>query len=363
MPEQWFVRVEGKEYGPVDLDTLLEWKGEGRLIATNEVRRGLNDEWTLAGAEAELFPSGVPPPLPLLASQLTRARTLREIMHDSFRVYARGFLPLFGLALLTALPTLALQFSLLQVDSRPQELLSFNNRIASAAAILLLLLLMLSWPAFIAGLQFGVADILAGKRVRFGDLLGRAIAVWRRVAKLCVWVYGAFIFWTGLPLIAVLLVAANQSCIAVLIAAAALALQIYMAGRLFVNFMFWQQSCTLGDLDGVEALRDSRELARSRADAPRLERPLYRGAIIASLCLVVLIAVSMLAELPFLLVRLRGVANPEEVIALMQTLARNPPVDALTIASHVLSSVAHALVRPLLGIAFVLLYFDARARL
>ena len=38
MSEEWMVRVEGKEYGPVDLDGLREWKREGRLIRENEVR-------------------------------------------------------------------------------------------------------------------------------------------------------------------------------------------------------------------------------------------------------------------------------------------------------------------------------------
>ncbi len=32
MAEEWIVRVEGKEYGPVDVDELREWKREGRLI-------------------------------------------------------------------------------------------------------------------------------------------------------------------------------------------------------------------------------------------------------------------------------------------------------------------------------------------
>jgi len=30
MPDEWMVRVEGREYGPVDLETLREWKNEGR---------------------------------------------------------------------------------------------------------------------------------------------------------------------------------------------------------------------------------------------------------------------------------------------------------------------------------------------
>ena len=36
--DAWIVRVLGKEYGPVDLDELREWKREGRLIRENEIR-------------------------------------------------------------------------------------------------------------------------------------------------------------------------------------------------------------------------------------------------------------------------------------------------------------------------------------
>jgi len=39
MSDEWFVRVQGKEYGPVSTETLREWKGEGRLIRENELRR------------------------------------------------------------------------------------------------------------------------------------------------------------------------------------------------------------------------------------------------------------------------------------------------------------------------------------
>ena len=135
-----------------------------------------------------------------------------------------------------------------------------------------------------------------------------------------------------------------------------------MAGRLFINFMFWQQSSTLGELEGAEALRESRDLARSRKEAPRLDRPLYRGAIIASLWVVVLLVFSAAIELPFMVARLQGITSFEQAYAMMQSLANAPAPDGMTIATYVLSSLVHAALRPLLGIAFVLLYFDARAR-
>ena len=38
MAQQWIIRVQGKEYGPVDVETLREWKMEGRLLPGNEAR-------------------------------------------------------------------------------------------------------------------------------------------------------------------------------------------------------------------------------------------------------------------------------------------------------------------------------------
>jgi hypothetical protein len=47
----------------------------------------------------------------------------------------------------------------------------------------------------------------------------------------------------------------------------------------------------------------------------------------------------------------------------VQALANASAPDALTIATYVLSTLVHALLAPIIGIAFVLLYFDAKARL
>ncbi|MFL6540710.1 MAG: hypothetical protein ACJ8HU_08105, partial [Chthoniobacterales bacterium] len=94
---------------------------------------------------------------------------------------------------------------------------------------------------------------------------------------------------------------------------------------------------------------------------PWHQRPLWRGAIIASIWLVVLVAVSVAVETPFTLVRLHGIKTLEEGIALLQQLLNAPTPDRLTIATNVVSSLVHAALRPLLGIAFVVLYFDAKS--
>ena len=75
-----------------------------------------------------------------------------------------------------------------------------------------------------------------------------------------------------------------------------------------------------------------------------------------------LLAFSAAVELPFLLIRVQGITTVEQASELVQNLMNAPAPDAMTIATYVLSSLVHALLRPLLGITFVLLYFDAKAR-
>ena len=360
MAEEWFVRVHDKEYGPVDLEELLEWKAEGRLIADNPVRRDGEMDWTTAAAIPQLFP----PPLqtsPGVHDPVHR-RTFGEIIADTLRIYAKGFPQFLGLALLVAIPSLGLKLSLAFVKMPEGEPLAGTARNAAAVVIVMLVALLAVWPIFLAGIQLATADLAAGRAIRLGDVLRRATNLWPRIVRLAMFVYGAFMFWIALPLVAVLAVASNPSVIGILLALLALAFQIYMFGRLFINFMFWQQSAALGGLEGVEALRDSKELARSRTEAPRWQRPLYRGAMLASIWMLVVIALGVAVELPFLMWRLRGITEVEQAVALMQALLRAPRPDAITIATYVLSSLTNAVFRPLLGIAFVVLYFDARAK-
>src|SRR5207244_2079659 len=131
-----------------------------------------------------------------------------------------------------------------------------------------------------------------------------------------------YFVWSVIPILAIFsLVAGQPSFFSLLLALGILVLQVYMTARLFVNFLFWQQSSVLAKLEGLEALRESKELARSRPEAPRLERPLYRGAILVSVWVLLLLALSAGAELPFLFVRLQGVTNLQDAVALAQNLA------------------------------------------
>ncbi|MBA2431041.1 MAG: DUF4339 domain-containing protein [Chthoniobacterales bacterium] len=359
---EWFVRVQGKEYGPVDLDELLAWKAEGRLIAENEVRAAEELAWTKAAEVPELFPP--PPPLPTEAEQLARRRTLAEIIRNAAAIYRIGFPIFFGLALLVAVPSFILQVGLAHVRMTPETGFSGTSSTTALLVLVMIPVVLATWFVFIAGVQYTTADILAGRVPQFADLLGRVKQIWSRVARVGCVVYGSYLLWTLLPLLAMSIVAGGQaSAASLLLATAALGFLAFMVGRLFVNFMFWQQACTIGERDVVESLQESRELGWSGVERPRLERPLFRGAILAALWVLVLLLANTAIEMPFLALRLQGVASMEQVQAVTEQMRTATAPDGLTLLSNGLSSLLHAFLRPLLGIMFVLLYFDARARM
>jgi hypothetical protein len=70
----------------------------------------------------------------------------------------------------------------------------------------------------------------------------------------------------------------------------------------------------------------------------------------------------MSVQFPFMLMRLSGVENPEQAMALMQSLSQAKTPDALMIASDIVSALVNLLLRPLLAASFIVVYYDARAR-
>jgi hypothetical protein len=353
--EQWFLRVADKEYGPVDLATLREWQGEGRVIATNEIRRADSPEWQLAGTVEELFP-----PVTAPADAVIRRRTWAEILRETFRIYARGFPHFILLGALTAIPSFFLQelvpFTMPSMENPTPQMPAI-----SPAAIALMLLLVLLWPISAAGMQLVADDVAHKQRPRFRDLLRNTLALWPRILLLGILVYGCYTFWLVVPFAALLSLAAQPTIVGLLLIVVIGGFMVYMNARLFINFLFWLQSGALTELRGIDALRESKRLARSRGNELPLDRPLYRGGIIASVWLLLLLSAMFIAQLPFVLVRFAGVSDPAQAMAMAQQLASAPRNDTLTIAANVTSALLHLLLRPLLAASFVLLYYDAKA--
>ena len=326
MPEEWIVRVEGKEYGPVDVDALREWKREGRLIPANELRRVGDERWISAGELVEVFEDTEPEPPPLPPPRtLTGARSWQQIFTETFRIYRSGLGRFLLFGLLTSAPMFVLQWTFPRISF--PDLSSGSYAIPSPTlppvTVAMLVVLLLVWPVSAAGFQFVADDILRGEPRSFGAQFSAALRCWARMLAAAILVYGSYFFWFFLPFAVMLALISGQiSVLGSLMFLLIGGFMVYMNARLFINFLFWQQTAVLGPNSGVEALRESKELARSVPEAPRLERPLYRGAIIASVWLLVLLVLSFGVQLPFMLVRFAGIENPEEARALVQRVAQ-----------------------------------------
>jgi hypothetical protein len=356
MPDEWMVRVQGREYGPVDTDTLQEWKAEGRLIRENELRAVDEERWIPAGEFPEFFADETPPPIP------PPSRTLGQIIIESVAVYVHGFRLFLVLTLLTALPSFCAQLSAPTRDISGATSLDPRNALAVLFSFLMLLLSLAMWPVFIAGIQIATAEVMAGRPLGIFELLRRALAFWPRLAALCLFVYGSYFLWTILPVAFMLVVAlSGPSLIGALLELALLVFQVWITARLFTNFLFWQQFAVIAGLDINSSLRGSRELARSGRDLPWYSRPLWRGAVLASIWCAFALVVWLVSEWQTVQLYFEQILTQQDPQVLLQTLsaasAKSPR--PLGVALGLLQII----LRPWLGISFVVLYFDAKARL
>jgi GYF domain 2 len=364
--EEWIVRVEGREYGPVETDALREWRREGRLIPANELRRVGDERWISAGELPEVFGDAEPAAPPPPQRDFARARTWRQIFVETFRIYRRGFVPFMLFGLLTSVPMFALQWTFPKVPL--PDLTSVTSGAIPAPtvppiSVAMLVLLLLAWPVSAAGFQFVADDILRGRPRSLGVQFSAALRCWVRIFGAALLVYGSYFFWFFVPLAAMIaFIGSGNRLLALLMILLIGGFMVYMNARLFINFLFWQQTAAFGPHAGPAALRESKELARSVPEAPRLERPLYRGAIIVSVWLLLLLVLTFGLQLPFMLVRFIGIENPAEAMALMQKIAQSQTPDAIMIAADILTAAANLLLRPVLAAAFVVLYYDAKAR-
>ena len=102
----------------------------------------------------------------------------------------------------------------------------------------------------------------------------------------------------------------------------------------------------------TDALRESKMLARSQRRSRRSARPPWRGALLASVWVVIVLGLSAGAEIPLLLSKFQNVSGAEEIMKVWQSLNAAKAADPMLIASVVASSAVRSLLRPVLGIAF-----------
>jgi hypothetical protein len=368
--EEWILRVDGREYGPANIDTLREWKAEGRVLPANDARRADAELWTLAAEIPGLFDvetlatasasrlthatsSGQAPPPP-------RSRGFGQILAETFRIYARGFLQFLPLTLLVVLPSVCGQLAAMWTQTVQASDADLRVLAAGGFAFLMLIFSMAMWPVYVAGIQILSAEIAAGRRSGFFAALNEAVRFWPRVAALCIFVYGVFFLLIVFALlIAAMIVAGASSVFMILLALGLLLLQVWMFGRFFINVLFWQQFAVLENAGVIDSLRESRNLAHSGRELPWFQRPLWRGVFIASLWFAFVLVIALVSGWTTLQHSFNELMTTQDPQALLQKLTEAQQAHGFDVSSFVLG-LLQKILQPLVGIAFVMLYIDSR---
>jgi len=365
--DEWIVRVQGTEYGPANIETLREWKAEGRLLPVNEARRADVDLWTTAAEIPGLFtvealaaasaPRLTQPPL-----QISR-RSFTQILTETLQIYRKGFFQFLGLTLLVLLPSICSQLTTAFVKPPSGSNVDVLSVLAAGLAFLMFILSIVMWPVYIAGIQILTAEIARGNRLGLVAVLNEAVRFWPRVAALCIFVYGVFFLLMVFGLaIAAMSLAGGSSVLLVLVAMALLILQVWMFGRFFVNVLFWQQFAVLEKAGFIDSLRESRDLARSGRDLPWFQRPLWQGAFIASIWFAVVLAITVGAQWGTLHQYLNQLMTTQDPQALLQQMTEAQKASGFNIAAFALGAVEKIL-QPLVGIAFVIIFLESKLQL
>jgi hypothetical protein len=361
MPEQWFLRVEGREYGPADLTMLHEWREDGRVLRENEARLDGSETWIRAAEIPDLFAPDLPvAPEAESGFPLAPSPGFFRICFDTLALYIRGFFPYLGLTLLVVVPSVLSQLTAAMVEGSAGVDASVRTLIGGAFSFCMLLLTMLAWPLYIAGIQVLTADLARKGRMSFFEVLNRSLASWPRVALLCVIVYFSFAFWTLLPMGVILLIMmGGPSIVGGLLILAVGAVQVWVFSRLFTNFLFWQQCAVLEENDVGGTLRRSKSFARSR-ELPWYKRPLWQGVLVSSLWVLFVLLVSLPTLLPAFSEYWKLIwttQNPQTLVEAMSKASQGQGLERLNFAL----GLVEAMLRPLLGIAFVLIFLAARS--
>ncbi|HZR05661.1 MAG TPA: hypothetical protein VFA61_07525 [Candidatus Udaeobacter sp.] len=366
--EEWIVRVDGREYGPANIDTLREWKAEGRVLPANEARRADAELWTLAAKIPGLFDLEAPASGPQMSASTSSAqvppvlpsRGFGQILAQTFRIYARGFLQFIPLTLLVVLPSVCGQLAVMWTQAAHVSDADLRVLAAGGFAFFMFIFSLAMWPIYVGGIQILAAEISAGRRPGFFGALNEAVRFWPRVAALCVVVYGVFFLLTVFALlIAAMIVAGASSLFVIFLALALLVLQVWMFGRFFINVLFWQQFAVLENAGVVDSLRESRSLAHSGRELPWFQRPSWRGVLIASLWFAFVLAITLVSEWTTLQHSFNELMTTQDPQALLQKMTEAQQARGFEVSSFVLG-VLQKILQPLVGIAFVVLYLDTR---
>ncbi len=359
MTEEWIIRVQGVEYGPANIETLREWKVEGRLLPANEARRANVNLWTTAGEIPGLFSVEAAVELREPPVQFSR-RGFNQILAETFRTYRKGFFQFLGLTLIVLLPSICSQLTTAFVHPPQGSNVDFRSVLAAGFGFLTFILSVVMWPVYIAGIQILTAEIVHGQRPSLVAVLNEAVRFWPRIAGLCIFVYGVFFLLMIFGLaVGAMAAAAPSSVLLILLAMALLILQVWMFGRFFINVLFWQQFAVLENAGFTDALRESRALARSGRDLPWFQRPIWRGTLIASIWFAFVAAITLTAQWGTLQHYFNQLLATQDPQTLLQQMTEAQQASGFNVSAFALG-VVEKILQPLLGIAFVVLYLDSK---
>ena len=378
MAEQWIIQVQGKEYGPADLDTLREWKSDGRVLPANPARMVDVDLAAVAGSAKEalwksaadipgLFQVEAPPVQFEDRSQGSEVRDQksaskppsRNILVETFQIYFRGFFQFFCLSLLSIVPILCAEFTSRFIDAAPGVNVDLRTLVAVAFGLCMFVLRIVLIPVYIAGIQILTAELATGHRIGFFSVLNGAVKYWPRIAGLGLFVYGVFFLLILFAIGIAIMVLTSATLFSIVLALGLLVFQVWLFGRFFINVLFWQQFTVLENANATNALRESRNLARSGRDLLWYQRPLWRGALIVSIWFVFVLAITIIPQWPMLrdyFVELMRTQDPQVLYQKMNASLQTHGVDYTALGISALQRI----LQPLLGIAFVVLYLDSK---
>ena len=367
MAEQWIIQVLGRDYGPADLSTLREWKADGRVLPENPARRVDQNDWTNASEIPGLFQIEVPPIQRELPNQQLEIGNQkwetkppsRNILAETFRIYFRGFFQFFGLSLLSIVPIVCAALTSRFIDTAPGVNVDLRTLVAGAFGLCMIILRLVMLPIYIAGIQILSAELATRQRIGFLSILNGAVKYWPRVAGLSTFVYGVFFLLTVFGFGIALMLATSNTLVPIVVALGLFVFQVWLFSRFFINVLFWQQFAVLENANAGEALRESRKLAHSGGSLPWYQRPLWRGALIASLWIAFFLAIKIVSLWPLLQDYFQEVMrtqDPQVLYEKMTAALQTRGVDYRELGLDVLLRV----LQPLLGIAFVVLYLDSK---
>jgi hypothetical protein len=367
MAEQWIIQVLGRDYGPAELSTLREWKADGRVLPENPARRFDQNDWINASEIPGLFQIEVPPIQRELPNQQLEIGNQkwetkppsRNILTETFRIYFRGFFQFLGLSLLSIVPIVCAALTSRFIDTAPGVNVDLRTLVAGAFGLCMIILRLVMLPIYIAGIQILSAELATRQRISFLSVLNGAVKYWPRVAGLCIFVYGVFLLLTVFGFGIALMLATSNTLVSIVVALGLFVFQVWLFSRFFINVLFWQQFAVLENANAGEALRESRRLARSGGDLRWYQRPLWRGALIASLSFAFVLAIAVVSEWSVLRDYFVEISRTQDAQALLQKMTaamQTRGFDSQALALNVLQRI----LQPLLGIAFVVLYLDSK---